>query len=88
MNKPMILAMEEAESIMTSAVNQILASGVTPYFAEIVVEKVHRELRNLAREETDEVAKNYKLQQEKEILDAKRSEANSNQDSEQNSLAD
>lgn len=59
MNKPIILAMEEAESIMTSAVNQILASGVTPYFAEIVVEKVHSELRNLAKNEIQQAKINY-----------------------------
>ena len=58
-NKPMIIAMEEAEPILVNAVNQILESGVSPYFAEMVFEKVHKQLRDLANSEMQSARTQY-----------------------------
>ena len=58
-NKPMIIAMEEAEPILVNAVNQILESGVSPYFAEMVFEKVHKQLRDLANSEMQNARTQY-----------------------------
>lgn len=60
-NKPMIIALEEAEPILISAVNQILESGVSPYFAEMVFEKVHKQLRDLANSEMQNARTQYAL---------------------------
>lgn len=60
-NKPMIIAMEEAEPILVNAVNQILESGVSPYFAEMVFEKVHKQLRDLANSEMQNARTQYAL---------------------------
>lgn len=57
--KPMIIAMEEAEPILVNAVNQILESGVSPYFAEMVFEKVHKQLRDLANSEMQNARTQY-----------------------------
>lgn len=59
--KPMIIAMEEAEPILVNAVNQILGSGVSPYFAEMVFEKVHKQLRELANSEMQNARTQYAL---------------------------
>ena len=58
-NKPIIIALEEAEPILISAVNQILESGVSPYFAEMVFEKVHKQLRDLANSEMQNARTQY-----------------------------
>jgi hypothetical protein len=60
-NKPMIIAMEEAEPILVNAVNQILESGVSPYFAEMVFEKVHKQLRDLANSEMQNARTQYAI---------------------------
>jgi hypothetical protein len=59
--KPMIIAMEEAEPILVNAVNQILESGVSPYFAEMVFEKVHKQLRDLANSEMQNARTQYAI---------------------------
>ena len=59
MNKPIIIAIEESESTLVSAVNQILSSGVPPYFAEKVFSKVHEELKKMAREQLENEQKRY-----------------------------
>lgn len=57
--KPMIIAIEEAEPILVNAVNQILQSGVSPYFANIIFEKVHAQVRNLAQNEMEQTQMQY-----------------------------
>lgn len=58
-NKPMIVAIEEAEQILVGAVNNALASGVTPYFLKMVYEKVGSQINDLATNEMNTVKANW-----------------------------
>lgn len=71
-NKPMIIAIEEAEQILVGATNQILSSGVTPYFLSMIFDKVYAKVKELSNEEMNTVRANW----QKQIADseAKKSE--------------
>jgi hypothetical protein len=64
-NKPMIVAIEEAEQMLVGAVNNALANGVTPYFLGMVFDKVHGQVKELAQREMKTVRENW----QKEIAD-------------------
>lgn len=63
-NKPMIIAIEEAEQMLVGAVNNALANGVTPYFLGMVFDKVHGQVKELAQREMKTVRENW----EKEVV--------------------
>ncbi len=59
-NKPIIVAIEEAEQMLVGAVNNALANGVTPYFLGMVFDKVHVQVKELAQREMKTVRANWK----------------------------
>ena len=61
-NKPMIVAIEEAEQILVGAVNNALSNGVTPYFLGMVFDKVYGQVKELAQNEMKTVRANWKKQ--------------------------
>lgn len=58
-NKPLIIAIEEAEQTLYNAVNQILSSGVPAYFVKGVFDKVYAELKNMADNEVKVAKQNW-----------------------------
>lgn len=76
-NKPMILAIEEAEQMLVGAVNNALASGVTPYFLKMIYEKVGSQIDKMATDEMNLVRGNWQRQvAENEAKVAENSEQN------------
>lgn len=65
-NKPMIIAIEEAERMLLGAVNTALANGVTPYFLGMVFDKVHAQIKELAQNEMKAVKQNWENQKAEE----------------------
>lgn len=57
--KPMILAMQEAEQALVGTVNGILKSGVPCYFLELIVDKIHRQIKDGARQELAHAAAQF-----------------------------
>lgn len=61
-NKPMIVAIEEAEQMLVGAVNNALANGVTPYFLGMVFDKVYGQVKEISKEEMKTVKENWQRQ--------------------------
>lgn len=50
-SKPLILAMQEVEQTLVTTINGILASGVPCYFLELVLDKLHHQIKDGAQQE-------------------------------------
>ena len=50
-SKPMLLAMNEAEQALVGTVNSILASGVPCYCLELILDKIHNQIKDGAKQE-------------------------------------
>lgn len=58
-NKPLILATQEAEQALVETVNGILASGVPCYFLELIIDKIHNQLKDGAKRELSIARENF-----------------------------
>lgn len=47
-NKPLVLAIEESEQALVGVINNILQSGIPPYFVKMVFDKVYADVKNMA----------------------------------------
>lgn len=57
-SKPLILSMNEAEQTLFNTVNKILTDdGIPCYFVEIIVDKIHKQLKNGATLELEKAKK-------------------------------
>lgn len=61
-NKPMIIALDEAERLLVGAVNNALSIGVTPYFLKMIYEKVGSQIDKMATDEMNTVRANWQKQ--------------------------
>ena len=64
--KPLIVAMEEAEQALVSTVNGILNAGVPCYFLELIVDKIHRQIKDGADRELLQSRRQYAVSLEAE----------------------
>ena len=63
-SKPLILAMQEAESALVKTVNEIM-QDVPCYFVEIIFDKIHRQLKDGASKEVANARTRYAAETEK-----------------------
>lgn len=58
-NKSLIISMQKAEQALVGTVNGILKSGVPCYFLELIVDKIHRQIKDGARQELARAAAQF-----------------------------
>lgn len=61
-SKPLILAMQEAEQSLVTTVNGILASGVPCYFLELIIDKIHHQVKDGAKQELAQASAQFESQ--------------------------
>ena len=52
-NKPLVIAIREAENAIVATVNAIIKSGIPLAVIEMIVDKIHRQLKDGARVELE-----------------------------------
>lgn len=57
--KPLTLAVNEAEQALVETVNGILASGVPCFFLELIIDKIHNQLKDGAKRELSIARENF-----------------------------
>ena len=59
-SKPLILAMRETETELVNTVNRLMSENNLPcYFLEIIIDKIHRQLKDGAKTELAQASENY-----------------------------
>ena len=64
--KPLILALNEAEEILATTVNNLLREGIPCFYLELVVDKIHRQLKVGATAELEQTKKSVEPREEEE----------------------
>lgn len=58
--KPLMLAMQDAESKIAKCINEVIAGEKIPcYFLEIILDKIHRQIKDGAGKELAKVSAQY-----------------------------
>ena len=61
-SKPTILALQEAEQALVGTVNDILKSGVPCFFLELIIDKIHHQITNGAKQELAQASAQFESQ--------------------------